>query len=58
MLGEISITSDMQMILHFKADSKEELKSFLMRVKEKNGKSYFKLTFKKTKVMATGPTTS
>ena len=58
LLGEISITSDMQMILHFKADSKEKLKRFLMRVKEKSGKSKFNLTFKKTKVMASGPTTS
>ena len=40
LLGEISITSDMQMILHFKADSKEKLKRFLMRVKEKSGKSW------------------
>ena len=58
LLGEISITSDMQMILPFKADSKEKLKRFLMRVKEKSGKSKFNLTFKKTKVMASGPTTS
>ena len=46
------------MILPFKADSKEKLKRFLMRVKEKSGKSKFNLTFKKTKVMASGPTTS
>ena len=32
--GEISITSDMQMIPHLTAESKEELKSLLMKVKE------------------------
>ena len=33
LLGEISITSDMQMTTTLKAVSKEELKSLLMKVK-------------------------
>ena len=36
LLGEVSITSDMQMILM--AKSEEELKSLLMKVKEENEK--------------------
>ena len=39
-------------------ESKEELKSLLMKVKEKNEKSGLKLSFQKTKIMASGPTTS
>ena len=34
LLGEISITSDMQMITTLMAESEEELKSLLMKVKE------------------------
>ena len=33
--GEISITSDMQITLPLMAESKEELKSLLMKVKER-----------------------
>ena len=40
LLGEISTTSDIQMIPTLMAESEEELKSLLMRVKEKNGKSW------------------
>ena len=36
--GEISITSDMQMASPLMADSEEELKSLLMKVKEESGK--------------------
>ena len=39
------------------AESKEELKSLLMKVKEKNEKVGFKLNTQKTKVMASGPIT-
>ena len=43
LLGEISITSDMQMIPPFlMAESEEELKSLLTKVKEKSGKSWLK----------------
>ena len=37
-LGEISITSDMQMTPHLTAESEEEIKSLLMKLKEKNEK--------------------
>ena len=36
----------------------EELKSFLMKVKEESGKVGLKLSIQKTKIMATGPITS
>ena len=37
------------------AESEEELKSLLMRVKEKGGKACLKLNIQKTKVMASDP---
>ena len=40
------------------AESEEELKSFLLRVKEESEKAGFKLKLKKTKIMASGPITS
>ena len=40
------------------AESKEELKSLLMKVKEDNEKVALKLNIKKTKIMASGPITS
>ena len=40
------------------AESKEELKSLLMKVKEKIEKVGLKLTIQKTKIMASGPITS
>ena len=40
------------------ADSEEELKSFLMRVKEESEKVGLKLNIQKTKIMASGPITS
>ena len=41
--GEISTTSDMQMIDNtLMTESKEELKSLLMRVKEESGKNWLK----------------
>ena len=40
------------------AESEEELKSFLMKVKEKSEKVGLKLNTQKTKVMASGPITS
>ena len=40
-----------------KAESKEELKSFLMKVKEESGKTSLNLNIQKTKSMATGPIT-
>ena len=41
--GEISITSDMQMTPHLMAESEEELKSLLMKVKEESEKFGLKL---------------
>ena len=40
------------------AESEEELKSLLMKVKEECEKAGFKLNIQKTKIMASGPTTS
>ena len=40
------------------AESKEELKSLLMKVKEENKKAGLKLNIQKTKIMASGPITS
>ena len=39
------------------AESQEELKSLLMKVKEENEKAGLKLNIQKTKVMASGPIT-
>ena len=40
------------------ADSEEELKSFLMKVKEESEKASLKFNIQKTKTMASGPITS
>ena len=40
------------------ADSKEELKSLLMKVKEESEKVGLKLNIQKTEIMASGPITS
>ena len=40
------------------AESEEELKSLLMKVKEKSEKVDLKLNIQKTKIMASGPITS
>ena len=40
------------------AESEKELKSFLMKVKEKSEKVGLKLNIQKTKIMASGPITS
>ena len=41
-----------------KAESKEELKNFLIKVKEGSEKAGLKLNFQKTKIMASSPITS
>ena len=49
------------MLIHltlFMAESEEELKSLLMKVKEESEKVGFKLNIQKTKIMASGPITS
>ena len=50
---EILTTSDMQMI-PLMAESEEELKSLLMRVKEESEKADLKLNIQTTKIMAFG----
>ena len=40
------------------AESEEELKNFLMKVKEESEKVVLKLNIQKTKIMASGPITS
>ena len=57
LLGETSITSDMQMTPPY-SRKEEELKSLLMKVKEESEKPGFKLNIQKTKIMAFGPITS
>ena len=53
--GEISITSEMQMIPLLWAESKEELNSLLMKVKEESEKVGLKLSVQKAKIMANFP---
>ena len=57
-LGEISITSDMQMTPRLWQKNEEELMSLLMKVKEESEKVGLKLNIQKTKIMASGPITS
>ena len=52
---EISITSDDTTLM---AESEEELKSLLMKVKEESEKVGLKLSIQKKKIMASGPITS
>ena len=49
LLGEISITSDMQITPPLMAEIEEELKSLLMKVKEESEKVGLKLNIQKTK---------
>ena len=57
MLGEISITSDADDTT-LMAESEEELKSLLMKVKVESEKVGLKLNIQKTKIMASGTITS
>ena len=54
----ISITSDMQMTTTLMAESEEELKSLLMKVKEESEKVGLKLNIQKTKIIASDPISS
>ena len=56
--GEISTTSDNADDTTLMTESKEELKSLLMKVKEESEKVGLKLCIQKTKIMASGPITS
>ena len=55
LLGEISITSDDTTLM---AESKDELKSLLMKMKEESENVGLKLNIQKTNIMASGPITS
>ena len=48
----------MQIISTVMAESKEELKSLLMRVKEESERAGLKLNIQKTKIMTSAPITS
>ena len=58
MLGEISINLRYADDTTLMAESEEELKSFLMKVKEESEKVGLKLHIQKKKIMASGPITS
>ena len=53
-ISNLSYTDDTILM----ADSEEELKSFLMKVKEESEKFGLKLNIQKRKIMASGPITS
>ena len=55
MLGEISVTLDDTTAM---AESEEELKSLLMKVKEESEKVDLKLNIRRNKIMAPGPISS
>ena len=57
-LGEISITSDMQVTPTLMVEREEELRSLLRKVKEESEEVGLKLNIQKTKIMASGPITS
>ena len=57
LLGEISITSDADDTT-LMAESEEELKSILMKVKEESEKVGLKFNIQKTKITVPGPITS
>ena len=57
-LGEISNNPRYADDTTLMAESEEELKSFLMKVKEESEKVGLKLNIQKTKIMASGPITS
>ena len=56
--GEISINSDRQTAFTLMAESKQELKSLQMKVKEESEKPSLKFNIQKTNLMASGPITS
>ena len=58
LLGEIAITSDMQMTPPLMAENKEELRSLSMKVKWESEKAGLKLNIQKIKIMTSSPITS
>ena len=57
-IAEISVTSERQIIPPLMAESEEELRSLLMKLKEESEKVGLELSIQKTKIMASCPTTS
>ena len=55
LLGEILVTSHMQMTLPLMAESEEELKNLSMKVKEESEKVALKLNIQKTKIITSSP---
>ena len=53
-INNLSYTDDLSLM----AESKEELKSILMKVKGESEKASLKLNLQKTKIMTSDPTTS
>ena len=58
LLGEKATTSDNADDTTLMAESEEELKRLLMKVKEESEKAGLKLNIQKTKIMVSGPITS
>ena len=58
LLGEKSTTLEMQMTPPLMAESEEEPKSLLVKVKEESEKPGFKCNIQKTKILASSPITS
>ena len=56
--GEISITSDMQMTKPLMAETEEEIRSLLVKVKEESEKVGLKYNIQEMKIMTSGPITS
>ena len=55
LLGEKSTTLEMQMTPPLMAESEEEPKSLLMKLKEESGKAGLKFNIRKIKIMASDP---
>ena len=55
---EMSTTSDMQVVSLLIAESEEELKSLLMKVKEKSERAGLKLNIQKTNITTFSPITA
>ena len=53
-ISKLRYTDDTTLVI----ESKEEMKSLLMKVKEESGKPSLKLNIQKTMIMASGPITS
>ena len=58
LLGEISISLRYADDITLTAESEEELKSLLIKVKEESEKADLKLNIQKTKIMTSSPITS